>query len=190
MDPVLELVYFIDRTLTAKLKALSQLIEQRLRLNLSWQGAFLGGSSALISQHIPSYLHIRYDLLSTTIGLLFVIISSTFIINTVAWLLEQFHRFLDYEGAISRDKLYDNGSRAWGMVLISTIFVVASLIVKQSFIGGAFLFAGFVGLAVTYSIFVLRRKGNTKKRESYATEAIMRLLQRCRGWLKPLPQPG
>jgi hypothetical protein len=98
------------------------------------------------------------------------------------------HWFFDPEGAVTSDKQYENGYVAWSFALIGTLLTVLGI--RIPFWGSHILITmGILHLAChSYMAFSARKRGNPRNKK-YTTDALAKLLERCKEWLVPRPIP-
>lgn len=190
----MELLYFVDRTITRAIQALSKFISTHHRLSASQQGKILVVLGFLVYLGIwvvtPDVPHSNIWLILLYIGI-FAIVWPVLVVASTIGLLT-LHRLIDPDGLIADDKQYSNGHMAWARVVILLIFAVSWKLTAD--INLAYLLSSQTIVFIPESIFhafLARRPSDRHRRreQSTMTEAMQSLLDRCSSWL-PVPKPS
>ncbi len=197
----MELLYFIDRTITSFLQKTARNIESKVKIPFTIQRIFLLMMGIGIGSIIEAvFLESGADYNANTIfgpfsSLAFVVLTilawtlSGFVLSIV---LRQLHFFFDPDEANSSDKLYHDGYYSWGVITASVIFVIFRIIYIDSTLTSSFMEQGIgQGLYIGYLAFVSRRRGSGKKKKAVTSSALEKLIERCRDFLpQPIPAPN
>jgi len=105
--------------------------------------------------------------------------------------LRRLHLFFDEDGCVG-EKEYGDGYRAWSWIIISAGYLFLAF--SRVLVGGSYsaLGIGYYGILTQATAEFASRKGSSRpKDKSRVTEALRKLLERCRSWLpKPVPVPS
>ncbi len=207
----MELLYLIDRTITRILQVISKFAERRLHINLNLQSLFLlllsflvymliavpDLYSNLLGRHWNDFSITSSGLGLGSVGILVIYSLVLIILNIIAKLiaimiLKKLHRFFDPEGEANPDKLYTDGNKAWAKVVVGIIFLIIGIKEQIFLLSIVFIYLGTSDIIQEATMaFIERRKSNTKREKRGVTEALRKLLDKCKAWLpNPLPRPG
>lgn len=184
----MELLYFIDRTITRALQKFSRKCDLR-HLNMSLQSLLI----ILLLYPVQLFVEPTEENLwviilygATTIAIWYLLK------NPVASILQHLHRFFDLEEASSKEKLFEDGYKCWAEVTVSVLFIAIGISFPQFFWAQLAYKIGVGAFGVqVYEDFVNRRKGQGRKRKNVVTAALQALLERCKDFLpRPIPEPS
>lgn len=183
----MELLYLTDRIVTLAIQVLYRTL-LRLRIGKQIQRFILLVIFSFQDQitHLESP---RMWPVWTFLGFLalVVLISATMIFVTER-LLKQLHKAFE-----SRDRLlykdWEDGYNAWAIVIVAGLLISFNL--RSDFLDNWPIYFATILLAFDgYSAFIDRKKNERKKGRFGVTEAMRKLLDKCRSWLpKPIPTP-
>lgn len=201
----MELLYFIDRTLTRVIQFFSNLVERKLCLGKKLQhrlglliGVFAGwiiyvrDNPLVNSQPYES----MYSIFIGFLGIFYIVFLGVFFISLGYWMslllqkiLFNLHKFFDYDGAVSQDKLYTSGYEGWSNVLIAIMgWVFYYFAPNGLYAYFIIVISGETLFGEAYIVFATRQRGKKSDLKYGVSEAMQKLLRACSGWLRP--QPG
>jgi len=185
-----ELLYFIDRTITHALQTLAHRLERR-RMPLYVQRWFISIFLYMLGVTYVSSIG-KDNPASLTDFLLYLtaIVSYLFVSFGFAAILMQLHTFFDKEGATAKDQIYENGYKCWGDVVTTVLYIGMGASIAPKILSANLIEAGMFQLGmIGYLDFVVRRKGTGNKRKKGVTAALQALLERCKDFIpRPIPE--
>lgn len=187
----MELLYFIDRTLTERIQKASIFVGKRLGLLIS--GVIHLACILMIYLYVPVlYFYFQISFLEILLGVvvLFIELIATIILMLLIGItLVAFHILIDPEEAFRTEKEYSSGYTAWADSGTCIILFILFLTIDSQMISYVSLFVFFAQFGQTIKEFESRKKGNSRRRDNKMTSEVLdKLLERCRSWL-PQPQP-
>ena len=174
----MEVLYFIDRLVTSTIQKLISKRIARLDINTKFLLVLIIGSTINFAVDIFT--------LSKNPSAVWVVIALCaymFLVLAVALILKYLQMFLDPEIYYSNDRLYTRGHLAWGLVFTAVIV----LLIAFKFDGPVyFRIVGVFAILEAIDVFLTRKKNNTNKHKFSISEALTKLIEKCRTWL-PVP---
>lgn len=196
----MELLYFVDRTITRAIIALSGLLKRKLKISVYTQ-AMLMQLIGMLTMLILAFGSPPTPSLSIALllGSLVVCIAAVMLFDRTASKLAYYlavclvylHYYFDQAGLRREDRRFSYGHYAWGWVIIWGMFIGWYCLNTVDWITPFLLCIVYmVAPRQTYLTFAMRTPHNSGKKDSLVmSEAMQKLLDRCRSWL-PSPQPA
>lgn len=183
----MDLLYFVDRSITRFFKALSN---WAISKGIPWeiQNRILAGL-AVVSFLIVNWVFYKVEVRLDLIIFLCITWILDLVIGVIGIVLFVFlHRFFDYEGAVNPNKEYQDGHWAWVCIVmaIGYIFIAKYNVIPMPFIEVIpLLCVRRIGAAIYFFVLRIERK-SPKKDRTFTNAVYEQLLQLCEPWL---PKP-
>jgi len=183
----LGILYLIDRSVTQILQYFSRKIKDLVKIGPWFQSKVVFITLAVV-------ILLELDLPNASLlGLLFATVIYLFNYQwefTVAGLLVNIHDFFDEDWVYS-ERLYEPGHLAWAAVLIGFSYTTLGYRLGYDELQVAFTINGVFMFSHGLWHFMIRRKGSNTEKKEGVSEALQKLIERCRHWLpKTVPALG
>jgi len=180
----LELLYFIDRSLTEILQYFARLINNRLGITPWFLSVII---FFVIALDLPFILRVPDAGLVIIPLLVLFIYGRQFLEPMIAEMLLIIQLFLDPD-LRDRERSYEPNHLAWASIFIATSYILLGYRLQMENVSLAFLLDGSMSFSHGIWHFFVRKKNEINKKEQDVTENLKKLLERCRSWLH-LPRP-
>lgn len=184
----MELIYLIDRIITRMNHILWFRIMKYSPFDTDWTIYFL---SAIPYLYIGSITDDKYLTggfwTESPLIISWMFISKAIFLETMSKVLRIIHLKLDPERALIEDRQYQEGYKAWGSISLG-LFAFVIYISEPWYMANWIFFYSALYLG-NYELYRRRRYTNNRKRKT--SEALVKLLEKCRTWIpKPVPSPS
>lgn len=191
----MEILYFVDRTMTNGLQWFSRKLEKVIRVRVELQPFLLIFPSIFCQQILGTFLGLHTGKSDWGIPLyllaLILLVLSAMIGAFLGLILEVLHAKIDPERYFA-EKDFSCGHIAWGHTILSFIAISLALFDRtSSFVWHYWGLGFFAFIPNAYRAFIFRRKYDRTDKKQTVSEALRKLIERCRSWLpKPAPLPS
>lgn len=184
----MELLYLIDRTVTEVLQYFSRRIEKWFRIKPKILSYIIFFLLVINVPFIPGIPEGGLMVIPISAGLYYGF--KLFMEPFVAEQLITIQLFFDPE-YIHRDPAYEPNHLAWASILIGISYTILGFRLGMEHVSLSFVFTGSLAFSHGLWHFFVRHRTHKNQDKEPVSEALKKLLARCRSWLPmPTPTPG